>query len=93
LTASQKVHLPFDMLTALSKAEGRRYSSSFVIPTYDKYASFLKIRVPPWAGFRFAQLASGAFCCAVRLVPFCESILIERKQNEQKTSNIFMKGS
>ena len=28
LTASEKVHLPFDMLTALSRAEGRRCPSS-----------------------------------------------------------------
>jgi hypothetical protein len=28
LTASQKIHLPFDMLTALSKAEGLRCASS-----------------------------------------------------------------
>jgi hypothetical protein len=34
LTASQKVHLPFDMLTALSKAEGRRCASSFVTAAY-----------------------------------------------------------
>jgi hypothetical protein len=66
--------MPFDRLmvlskveglTALSKAEGRRCASSFVFATYWKYASFLKIRAPPWAGFRFAQLASGAFYCAV----------------------------
>jgi hypothetical protein len=29
------------------------------------YASFLRICAPPWAGFRFAQLASGVFCFAV----------------------------
>jgi hypothetical protein len=46
MTASEKVHLPFDMLTALSKTEGRRCASSFVIATYDKYDSFLKIRPP-----------------------------------------------
>jgi hypothetical protein len=34
LTASQKVHLPFDMLTALSKAEGLRCAASFVIAAY-----------------------------------------------------------
>jgi hypothetical protein len=34
MTASQKVQLPFDMLTALSKAEGLRYASSFVIAAY-----------------------------------------------------------
>ncbi len=32
--ASQKVHLPFDMLTALSKAEGLRFASSFVTAAY-----------------------------------------------------------
>jgi hypothetical protein len=81
LTASQKVHLPFDMLTALSEAEGQRCASSFVIATYYKYDSFLKIRAPPWAGFRFAQLASGAFYCAVHLMPFCDSIILGHGQN------------
>jgi hypothetical protein len=46
LTASKKVQLPFDRLTALSKAEGLRYASSFVIAAYCMYASFLKIRKP-----------------------------------------------
>jgi hypothetical protein len=54
MTALQKVHLPFDMLTALSKAEG-----SFDRPLdrlmalskaegqrTDKYTSFLKIHTP-----------------------------------------------
>jgi hypothetical protein len=75
--------MPFDRLmvlskveglTALSKAEGRRCASSFVIATYDKYDSFLTIRAPPWAGFRLAQLAYGAFYCAVHLMTFYESI-------------------
>ena len=34
MTASQKVHLPFDRLTALSKVEGLRCTSSFVIAAY-----------------------------------------------------------
>jgi hypothetical protein len=34
MTASQKVHLPFDMLTALSKAEGLRCAASLVIAAY-----------------------------------------------------------
>jgi hypothetical protein len=34
LTASQKVHLPFDRLTALRKAEGLRSASSFVTAAY-----------------------------------------------------------
>jgi hypothetical protein len=34
MTASQKVQLPVDMLMALSKAEGLRYASSFVIAAY-----------------------------------------------------------
>jgi hypothetical protein len=29
-----RYHLPFDRLTALSKAEGLRYASSFVIAAY-----------------------------------------------------------
>jgi len=34
LTASTKVHPPFDMLTAPSKAEGLRCASSFVTAAY-----------------------------------------------------------
>jgi hypothetical protein len=34
MTASQKVHLPFDRLMALSKAEGLRCAASFVIAAY-----------------------------------------------------------
>jgi hypothetical protein len=41
LTASKKVHLPFDMLTALSKAEGLRCASSFVT------AAYLSVRLIP----------------------------------------------
>jgi hypothetical protein len=32
--ARRKAEGPFDMLTALSKAEGLRYASSFVIAAY-----------------------------------------------------------
>jgi len=46
LTALSKAEGPFDKLTALSKAERLHYTSSFVIATYCKYASFLKIRKP-----------------------------------------------
>jgi hypothetical protein len=46
LTALSKAERPFDMLTALSKVEGLRYASSFVIAAYCKYASFFKIRKP-----------------------------------------------
>jgi hypothetical protein len=34
VTASQKVHLPFDKLMALSKAEGLRCASSFATAAY-----------------------------------------------------------
>jgi hypothetical protein len=34
MTVSYKVQLPFDRLTALSRAEGLRYASSFVIAAY-----------------------------------------------------------
>jgi hypothetical protein len=47
---------PFDMLTALSKAERLRYASSFVIAAYSKYASFLKIRKPCIWSFLLCRL-------------------------------------
>ena len=44
--ALSKAEGPFDMLTALSKAEGLRCAASFVTATYCKYASFLRICAP-----------------------------------------------
>jgi hypothetical protein len=44
--ASKKVQLSFDMLTALSKAEGLRCAAPFVTAAYCKYASFLRICAP-----------------------------------------------
>jgi hypothetical protein len=46
--------------------------ASFVIATYDKYASFLNIA--PDGLRRGARLASGAFYCAVCLLTFYKSI-------------------
>ena len=57
--------MPFDKLTALSKVEGLRCTSSSLQRT-PKYSSFLKIR----AFFR----ASGAFYCVVCLMTFYETI-------------------
>jgi hypothetical protein len=49
--------------------------ASFVIATYDKYASFLKIA--PDGLKRGARLPSGAFYCAVCLLTFYEFIKLD----------------
>jgi len=58
-------------MTTLQKVHLRRCASSFVIATYDKYASFL---VAPYGLRTVARLASGAFYCVVCLWTFHESI-------------------
>jgi len=49
--------------------------ASFVIATYHKNASFLKIA--PDGFERGARLASGVSYCAVHLMTFCENIAAE----------------
>jgi len=56
LTASEKVHLPFDMLTALSRAEGRRCPSSL---------RYCGVMVSMSHSEKFARLAPGGFFPAV----------------------------
>jgi hypothetical protein len=43
LRLSENAHLPFDMLTALSEAEGLRYSHPSSLRRTSTYASFLAI--------------------------------------------------
>ncbi len=46
LMPSRRAEGPFDMITALSRAEGLRCAASIVTETYCKYASFIKICAP-----------------------------------------------
>jgi hypothetical protein len=77
LRLSENAHLPFDRLTALSKAEGLRYPHPSSLQRTSTYASrrYRSLAVIPRdfgssrpasgiydkAGFRKAQLASGHF--------------------------------
>jgi hypothetical protein len=62
------------MLTALSKAEGLRYASSFVIAAYCKYTSFLKIRKP----------CIWSFLLCRPFMTFCEFINPDFKKKKQE---------
>ena len=78
---------------SLPPLAGLRYASSFVIATYCKYASFLKLRKLPCrkrhlgrAGFCGAQLAFGAFYFAVRLLTFTDLSLLNLAKETSKDS-------
>ncbi len=64
-TASEKVHLPFDRLMALSNAEGQRCPSSL---------RYCGVMVSTPHAEKFARLAPGGFFPAVWFITFYETI-------------------